>query len=124
MPLGHAFDNDLLDKFENSFLHFDVGDEFKDELYNYVILGLEPGSFHWALFANDMISACLRSHPANSWSYIQETGKWLYHEAPSECWGSYDKVKKWLTLPNDERRAICEEKGLVATAWEILKEPA
>jgi hypothetical protein len=115
--------NDPLDKFEKSFLYFDAGEEFKEELYNYVILGLRPGSFHWALYANDFVSACNRSHPANSWQYIQETGKWLYHEAPSECWGSYEKVDKWLALPNDERRAICEAKGLIATSWEILKAP-
>lgn len=123
MPLGHSFSDDPLHKFENSFLHFNVGDEFMDELYHYVMLGLQPGSFHWALFANDFVAACARSHPANSWTHIQETGKWLYHEAPAECWGSYDKVKKWLALSDEARREICTEKGLIATAWDILKEP-
>lgn len=116
--------DDLLGKFLNSFEYFDVGNEFMQEMYNYVIKGLPPGSFFTALFANDFVSACKLSHPGNSWDYVQNTGKWLYFEAPAQCWGSYEKVEAWLKLDNETRTKICEDKGLIATAWDILKEPA
>jgi len=115
---------DPLQKFQRSFDHFDMSIDFMQDLYNYVIMGFDPGSFFTAIFANDFVGACHRSHPCNSWSDIRETGKWLTFEAPEQCWGSYEKVEAWLKLDNETRTKICEDKGLIATAWDILKEPA
>jgi hypothetical protein len=117
------WDMDLLGKFNKTFEHFPVTDEWQAEAYQYVVLGYDPGSFFSALFANDLLLAAQRSHPLNQWNNIQELVKWLHFEAPAQCHGSHEKVHAWLELSKEKRTKICEEKGLVATAWDILKEP-
>ena len=36
---------DPLQKFQRSFEHFDMSSDFMQDLYNYVIMGFDPGSF-------------------------------------------------------------------------------
>ena len=114
-------------KFEDSWddiaMH-DVSDDWKDIIKNYVIHGFDPGSFFVAFLANDLMAAAAKSHQLNSWQQMRGIVKWLYNRAPHQCYGSYAKVDAWLALSDDERRSINERAKLLATAWELLAEPA
>lgn len=103
-----------------------VPEEWQKELYNYVILGLSPGSFHTSVYANDLVGAAQHSHSMNTWSALSQMCKWLSVVAPYQCWGSYEKVEKWLKLSPAEHKRICEEQGLLYTeqevTWNILKD--
>ena len=63
--------------FLRTFDQFWVPDEWAQELYNYDIEGLKPGSFHRACFENNLGLATLRSHPSNEWEAIMQFMKWV-----------------------------------------------
>lgn len=120
--------------FWNTVFEYDVPAEWGQELYNYFILGFPPGSFHTAMFANNLADAAARSHPANTWDAIMVTMRWLNNVAPRyvrnnvsvSSWGSYENVRDWLALTQEERRTICENRRFVLTeeelTWKLLKE--
>jgi hypothetical protein len=100
-------------------------DEWKQELYSYLIMGLPPGGFHGAIIANNLHDAVNKSHPSNTWSAIIYFCKWLNSFAPKESFGSYEKVESWLKLTKIERRLILERHTLLISdeqvMWDILK---
>jgi len=114
--------------FWNSFIDQPVVTEWQNELYQYYILGLEPGSFHYSLFCNDLAEAARHTHPMNEWSNIVEYMEWLCYEPPENTWGSRKVVDEWLLLNNRERRKILREHGWILSkkqvTWNILNEPA
>lgn len=112
---------DPLGKFYKSYYDFEVSDEWIEILHGYIVHGLPPGSFFTAMLSNNFVEMACRSHPSNSWSEMMQVGKWLLNIAPRSSWGSIEKVNTWLALGADERVKICENAGLVATAWEILQ---
>ena len=95
--------------------------EWAEHLFEYVILGLPPGSFHTAVLSNDLYRAAATSHPLNQWCDIMACCLWLMNYAPVDCFGSKEKVNAWLALTPDERNEICEKARLLNTAWELLK---
>ena len=95
--------------------------EWIDNIFAYVVMGLPPGSFYSAVFANDLIRAAACSHPLNQWTDIQMCCNWLGNYAPKECYGSWDNVKKWQGMTPDARTPILEQAGLLLTAWELLQ---
>jgi len=103
-----------------------VSEEWAQELYNYLVLGFPPGSFHYAVFANDLMGAAVRSHRANTWSALMAMCRWIINVGPDQAFGSYEKVQEWLELSNEQRRKILEEKRLLTpekdVVWNILKE--
>ena len=111
--------------FWDTFTHYRISEEWQHELYNFIILGYHPGSFHTAIFSNaSIMDVACKSHPSNDWQAITGTAHWLMHVAPANSWGSREKVAAWIDLSQDERRKICEEKRFVLTeqelAWELL----
>jgi hypothetical protein len=114
------------DAFYDSFKNWPVTRGWQQELYNYIVLGYSPGSFHAAVFANDLYGAVQHSHELTNWQEIIKMCLWIQYEAPSQVYGSYDKVRGWLALSKDQRREILEQKGLLYTekviVWNILKE--
>lgn len=112
-----------LKKFYATFEHYDgMTDDWQEEIVNYIVYGYPPGSFHVALFENNLADAACKSHPMNQWSMIISFMKWLLHYAPHNSWGSKEKVDAWLALSADERRKKCEDARILATAWELLQE--
>lgn len=97
-----------------------LDDTWAQSMELWVLNGIPPGSFLEAVLANDLQSAALRSHPANTWESIMSLARWLLNVAPKECYGSYDNLKKWQALSNDQRMEKCIAVGLMPTAWEIL----
>lgn len=98
-----------------------IGDDtWGQSMELWVLYGIDPGSFLKAVLANDLHSAALKTHPANQWQTIVELVKWLLNRAPSECYGSYEKLAEWRKLTNDQRLEKSVSVGLMPTAWEIL----
>jgi len=54
-----------------------------------------PGDFLLAVLTNDLVGAFGHADAINAVAMAQ-WASWLYNEAPSTCWGSHDKVQRWL----------------------------
>lgn len=65
-------------------------------LIRYIEHRIEPGSFLHSVLENDLKEACARADSINR-RKLFEYVEWLYNEAPHECWGSPEKVSKWLS---------------------------
>jgi len=99
-----------------------VSDDWKDILYNYVVLGYHPGGFFESLIVNDLWSAVSRSHPNNEWEQIRGVVKWLHWRAPQKCYGTKKKVEAWMKHKDETRRKICEDAGILDTVWDLLQD--
>lgn len=79
----------------------DVPEHMRDGLALWVLYGIPPGDFLTALLANDLAGAVGRADTINQYR-IKDIITWVYSYAPSNCWGSYEKLAKWtgsLTAP-------------------------
>jgi len=113
-------------KLQKTFNAWQVDDEYSLPVTNYLVHGLNPGSFFTSVLANDFAGAMTHSHPLNTISGLKNLALWLKDQAPPAAWGSYRKVSVWTKLPEDYRRLILENRGLILTAqqeiWEALKD--
>jgi hypothetical protein len=64
---------------------------------NWIEKGVYPGLFLMKVIENDLIGAVNYADCSNE-KHIVKIAKWLYTYAPSGCWGSKEKVKKWPAL--------------------------
>jgi len=112
--------------FIETFYTWPVNDEWKQELYNYIVLGYHPGSFHTSCFANDLLGAACSTHISNNWEDIAAMMKWINEYAPKGSWGTYNNVSDWLATTDKERYDICVEAGFILTdeevTWKMLEE--
>jgi hypothetical protein len=97
-----------------------VPNEWQTEIINYLVHGFTPGSFHMALFANNLYDAVVRSHLMNDWESIMQFGKWILNKAPYQSFGSYNRVEEWLALSAEERHDILVSKKLLLTDEEVV----
>ena len=61
----------------------------------YIEHGIRPGSFLEAVLTNDLFSAFGRADLINRHRMF-DICMWIYNEAPSQCWGSKEKVEAWI----------------------------
>ncbi len=61
--------------------------------------GIPPGSFMHAVLTNNLKETLARADSINR-EQLHGLVSWFYNEAPSNCWGSEDKVSKWIGLKN------------------------
>ena len=88
--------------------------DYVDPIYNYLIHGLEPGSFFSAVLANDFFKAMQHSHPVNSVNGLKNLTGWIRSTMGYGIfWGSEAVVKQWLKLTDAERRERLEALNLV-----------
>ena len=66
--------------------------------------GILPGSFMEAVICNNLTLACMCADNINKYRLF-DIVSFFYNEAPSACWGSEEKMKKWI------EQKIQEEKG-------------
>jgi hypothetical protein len=97
-------DDIALALFKKSFNLWPVHPDWQRELMNYLVNGWTPGSFHLALFENDLVGAANHTHVANRWEWIVDFMKWLQNNAPHGSWGSPEAVREWLALDPKTRR--------------------
>ena len=89
--------------------------DYADPIYNYLVYGLEPGSFFRSVFANDFMMAMTRSHPANTVEALKTVSGWVLNACPHEAWGSYKNVDEWCRMDAKQRRTHLEDWDLVYT---------
>lgn len=114
------FHESSINRFKENCGSFHVDIEYIPTTINYILYGLNPGSFFTSVFANDFMTAMLRSHEANTVTALKHLVTWVLNSAPPETFGSYDKVTAWCDMDDSERRKIVEQHGLVFTEHEEL----
>lgn len=75
-------------------------------LERYIAEGCPTGGFLEAVLENDMLGAYQRADEFNT-AAMGEIVKWLYNNAPGDCWGSRKRVAAWYKQ-HQERRAAAE----------------
>lgn len=78
------------------------------------------GGFLTAVLENDLKEACGRADEGNQ-KLLFEYCRLLYMEVPSDCWGSPEKVKDWLSWTDKEPCENCKEMG-IPVRWYPLKD--
>ena len=94
---------------------WEVDREYFEPLYNYLVHGFHPGGFWAAVLANDFYGAIQRSHPANQISALKKASGWIGDQFPRSAWGNPDRVDRWLTATDLERRLELEKHRLIYT---------
>lgn len=61
---------------------------------------IEPGGFLMAVLENNLKEAIGRADHINR-SALNDIVSYFYNFAPSTCWGSPEKVKAWISGPQD-----------------------
>ena len=119
----------LSDHSRNRLLHsfslWDVPQEYSQHVYDYLVNGWDPGSFYTAVLANDFMGAVIRSHPNNQIDALKGLAGWIHTTMPTAAWGSYDRVRTWLRMSDEDRRVVLEQAELIYTTkdemWLVLK---
>lgn len=70
-------------------------EHMREGFARYIEKHVPMGDFGMAVLSNDLKEACIRADNINR-VRLFETVQWLYNYAPSQCWGSPDKVAAWL----------------------------
>jgi len=70
-------------------------------IVRYIAQNIEPGSFLRAVLENDLKGACARADE-DSKAALWDIVGFLYNYAPMGCWGSPDKVSRWIEQRNRE----------------------
>ena len=68
---------------------------FYDSLKLYLELGCRPGHFLQAVLSNDLVAAVGRADD-EAMASLRPIIQFVYCNIPSPCWGSPDKVQRWL----------------------------
>ena len=61
----------------------------------YIENGITPGSFLTAVICNDLSESFGRADETNR-ARLFDIVSFFYNEAPGPCWGSRDKMDKWI----------------------------
>ena len=64
-------------------------------MQRYIEDGYPVGHFLTAVLSNDLLGAVSRADDTNI-KVLPEIVRWIYNEAPVNCWGSEKKVRTWL----------------------------
>lgn len=99
-----------------------LSDLMQTGLENYLCHGLNPGGFLTAVLANEMYTAVAKADFWNKTRLCYIVG-WITTNAPSESYGSYERVKNWIA-DIDGIRSEYFDKLSKAKMWAILKDEA
>lgn len=76
----------------------------------YVEEGVPVGDFLTAVLENNLVEAFARADEVNA-ERMRDYADFLWNEAPSPCWGSGEKVAKWLEKHAELRAAEAKTEG-------------
>ena len=74
---------------------FGMNDDMAEAIVQYVLYGRPPGGFLGAVLENNLREAFGRADDNNRpivYNYVHL----LYNAAPSDCWGSPERVRDWI----------------------------
>lgn len=86
------------------FQEFYIPDRMMPSLRRYIEEKIQPGDFLTAVIQNDLSEACSRADDENMRN-LPAYAAYLYNEAPSICWGSKEKMEKWLATKGQNENA-------------------
>lgn len=86
---------DINDGIKCNEIDCDIPNDIKMSLNMYVYYGIMPGGFLTAVLENNLCEAFFRADSRNI-KIIENIVKHIYHNIPSMCWGSKEKIKEWL----------------------------
>lgn len=72
-----------------------------DGIRNYVLLRVPPGGFLSAVLANDLFGAVGRADVGNH-AALEAICEFIYNYCPWLCWGSPERIKRWLAGTENE----------------------
>jgi hypothetical protein len=102
----------------NTFLSWNVPEDFAMPMYNYLVYGLAPGSFFSAVLENDFRKAIRHSHIGNNIIALKALTGWIHECMPNQAYGSSYLIAEWLKLDGVQRRKILEAYDLIYTVQE------
>ena len=87
-----------------------IPEHMRSGVQRYIEFGIKPGSFLTSMIENDLRGAVENADAENAHAlrgYVQ----FFYSYGPAECWGSPEKMKKWVVQGglNKLRIAACKE---------------
>lgn len=77
------------------FRDFRIRPDMIDAILRYIDDRIEPGGFLTAVICNDLREAVGRADDGNL-ANLPAFVAYFYNEAPSNCWGSKEKMDAWL----------------------------
>ena len=89
-------------------------------LENYLVHGLEPGSFMISVLCNDLVGAVSRADHWNK-QMLPDIVGWIRDNAPAGSWGCPENVLAWLR-DEDGRRTRYVERLEKTAVWNTLSE--
>lgn len=84
---------------------FGIPEHCQEALAGYILEHKPTGNFLQKLLSNDLKGTFEAADDINS-KAVRNYVLFLYHCAPSSCWGSPEKVKSWLGSKNEFASAI------------------
>ena len=78
-------------------------EHMQDGMQRYVEHGINPGDFLYLILCNDFVHALGQADSINT-ERIVDYAKFLYLEVPMACWGSKEKVDKWIAAHETRRK--------------------
>lgn len=73
-------------------------EDAREDARDYVEHREAPGGFLMAVLTNNLVDAFALADPTNR-EALADWALWLWNDIPRECWGSRDKVERWLYHP-------------------------
>ena len=70
-------------------------EQYREGMKRYIEEGILPGSFLRAVLEDRLHDAVVR---CDNISQLKDIVLWIYNEAPTNCWGSSDKVRDWIMV--------------------------
>lgn len=69
--------------------------DIRESLQRYIERGIMPGGFLTAVLENNLLQAITRADNENL-KLLPNIVSYCWNEIPSTCWGSPERVDKWL----------------------------
>jgi len=109
-------------QFDDTFLHYDsVPHQIRVGLWNYLAYGIPAGGFCMQVLNNNFMGAMGSADSSWNGRSFKDLALWITWYAPSESFGSDEKIRNWVKKTDLERREIMIELKLRPSVIDILK---